>query len=57
MNDILKTQQSFARKATAHPEHRFEDLYHLVCRTEWLTQALRHVLANKGAKTPGVDGI
>jgi group II intron reverse transcriptase/maturase len=57
MNDILKTQQSFARKAVAHPEHRFEDLYHLVCRTEWLQQALRHVLANQGARTPGVDGV
>jgi len=54
---ILKTQQSFARKATAQPEHRFKDLYHLICREEWLRQALEHVLSNKGAKTPGVDGI
>jgi len=54
---ILKTQQSFARKAKAQPEHRFTDLYHLICREEWLRQALMHVLSNKGAKTPGVDGI
>jgi RNA-directed DNA polymerase len=57
MNDILKTQRSFARKAEVHKEHRFEDLYHLICRKDWLWTALQHVLSNKGAKTPGVDGI
>lgn len=57
MSDILKTQKSFARKADAQPEHRFNDLYHLICRWEWLETALQHVLSNKGARTPGVDGI
>ena len=57
MSDILKTQQSFARKAQAKPEHRFEDLYHLICRTDWLEEALTHVLSNTGARTAGVDGI
>lgn len=57
MSDILKVQRSFARKATAHREHRFEDLYHLLTREEWLKQALKHVLGNKGANTPGIDGI
>lgn len=57
MSDILKVQRSFARKATAQTEHRFDDLYHLLTRIEWLVQALNHVLANKGAKTPGIDGI
>jgi retron-type reverse transcriptase len=57
MNDILKTQHSFARKAEAQPEHRFGDLYHLICRTDWLESALKHVLSNKGARTAGVDGI
>jgi hypothetical protein len=41
MNDLRKTQESFARKAQAQPEHRFGDLYHLVCREEWLREALR----------------
>ena len=57
MSDILKTQRSFARKAQAKPDHRFEDLYHLICQPEWMETALKHVLSNKGARTPGVDGI
>jgi RNA-directed DNA polymerase len=57
MNDILQTQRSFARKAEAQKEHRFNDLYHLLGREDWLNAALQHVLSNKGARTPGVDGI
>lgn len=57
MSDILKTQRSFARKAQAVTDHCFEDLYHLLCRKEWMEAALKHVLSNKGARTPGVDGI
>lgn len=57
MSDILKTQRSFALKAQAQPEHRFGDLYHLICRTEWIREALDHVLANTGARTAGVDGV
>ena len=57
MNDILKTQRSFARKAQAKKMHRFEDLYHLICREDWLRQALQHVLSNQGARTAGIDGI
>ena len=57
MDDIRKTQQSFARKAQAQPEHRFGDLYHLVCREDWLTVALAEVLRNRGSRTAGVDGV
>jgi len=57
MNDLRKTQESFARKAQAQPEHRFGDLYHLVCRKEWLREALRAVLSNVGSRTAGIDGI
>ena len=57
MNNILKTQRSFARKALAQETHRFENLYHLICREDWITQALQHVLANQGARTAGVDGM
>lgn len=57
MSDILKVQRSFARKAKALADHRFGDLYHLLTREEWLNQALKHVLTNKGANTPGIDGI
>lgn len=57
MDDLRKTQQSFARKAQAQPEHRFADLYHLVCREEWIAEALKAVLRNAGSRTEGVDGI
>lgn len=57
MSDVRKTQSSFARKALAVPGHRFGDLYHLICRDEWLAEALRGVLRNTGSRTPGVDGV
>jgi group II intron reverse transcriptase/maturase len=57
MNDICKTQQSFARKAQAQPEHRFEDLYHLICQEQWLKAALEAALRNTGSQTAGIDGI
>jgi RNA-directed DNA polymerase len=57
MSDLRKTQESFARKAQAQPEHRFGDLYHLVCREDWLKEALQAVLRNAGSRTAGVDGI
>ena len=55
--DIRKTQRSFARKAQAEPEHRFQDLWHLLGREDWIWVALNAVLANQGARTPGTDGI
>jgi len=57
MSDLRKTQESFARKAQAQPEHRFGDLYHLVCREDWLKEALQAVLRNAGSHTAGIDGI
>ncbi len=57
MNDICKTQQSFARKAQAQPEHRFGDMYHLICQEEWLTAALMATLSNTGSQTAGIDGV
>jgi RNA-directed DNA polymerase len=57
LDDILKTQHSFAKKATSHPEHRFDNVYHLLKRDDWLNAALDAVLSNVGARTGGVDGI
>lgn len=57
LDDILKTQRSFARKAKAQPTHRFDDLYHLLKHEDWLNAALDAVLANTGARTGGVDHI
>jgi RNA-directed DNA polymerase len=55
--DIIKAQQGLARKAQADKVHRFDDLYHLLCKREWIEEALRHVLDNDGSQTPGVDGM
>lgn len=57
LDDILKTQYSFARKAASHPEHRFDNLYFLLKRDDWQNEALAAVLSNVGARTGGVDGI
>ncbi len=57
MSDIIKAQQGLARKAQANKAHQFEDLYYLLCKREWIEEALQHVLNNDGSQTPGVDGI
>jgi RNA-directed DNA polymerase len=57
MSDIIKTQRSFAIKAMHHPAHRFDHLYRLICQQEWIWAAVQGVLANKGARTPGIDGV
>jgi RNA-directed DNA polymerase len=57
MSDIIKAQQGLARKAQANKAHRFDDLYHLLCKREWIEEALQHVLTNDGSHTPGVDGM
>jgi RNA-directed DNA polymerase len=57
MSDIIKTQRSLARKALHNPTHRFDHLYRLICQEEWIRTALDAVLANKGARTAGVDGV
>ena len=57
MSDIIKTQRSLATKAMHQPAHRFDHLYRLLCQREWIATALRGVLANTGARTPGIDGI
>jgi RNA-directed DNA polymerase len=57
MSDIIKTQRSLATKAMHQPAHRFDHLYRLLCQREWIATALRGVLANTGARPPGIDGI
>lgn len=57
MDDITKTQQSFARKALTNPQHQFTDVYHLLYREDWLRAALTRVLANQGSRTAGVDHL
>ena len=57
MSDIIKAQQGLARKAETERTHHFEDLYHLLCKREWIEEALQHVLDNDGAGTAGIDGM
>ena len=53
---ILSLQSGLATTATMRRRKRFRRLYPLLWRREWLEQALKAVLDNKGAETPGVDG-
>ena len=57
MSDIIKTQQGLARKAEKDRTHHFEDLYHILCKREWIEEALQHVLDNDGSQTAGIDGM
>jgi RNA-directed DNA polymerase len=57
MSDIIKTQRSLAKKALYQPEHQFDHLYRLICRTEWIQKALDTVLSHQGARTAGIDGV
>ena len=54
---IARIQTSFARKAVHQPEHRFCDLYSLICSRTWIEEALDRVLSNQGSRTAGVDGV
>ena len=53
---ILSLQSGLATSATMRRRKRFRRLYPLLWRQEWLEQALKAVLDNKGSETPGVDG-
>ena len=57
MDDIIRIQRSFARKAQAQPDHRFGDLYSLVWKPSFLEVALDRVLANRGSRSAGIDGV
>lgn len=57
MPRISPIQQALARTALEQPNKRFEDLYGLVRDPMWLYTSLLGILDNKGADTPGVDGV
>jgi group II intron reverse transcriptase/maturase len=56
MSDITKAQRSLAIKAKHNKQHRFDHLYRLICREEWVQYALKAVLSKKGSRTAGIDG-
>lgn len=57
MDDITRIQRYFARKAEAQPTYRFQDLYSLAWKPSFLEIALNRVLANKGSRSAGIDGV
>ena len=57
MSDIIKTQRSLAIKAKHQTEHKFDHLYRLICRSDWIKDALDAILTNHGSKTAGIDGM
>ncbi len=57
MSDIIKTQRSLAIKAKYKKEHQFDHLYRLICRRDWIADALETILSNKGSKKAGIDGV
>jgi group II intron reverse transcriptase/maturase len=57
MSDIIKTQRSLAIKAKYQKEHQFDHLYRLICRQDWIEEALKKILSNQGSKTAGIDGV
>jgi group II intron reverse transcriptase/maturase len=54
---ILALQSGLARKAVLRKGWKFDNLYPLLWRREWLEQALDAVLDNTGSETPGVDSM
>lgn len=47
---------NLALEAKERPNERIECLYPIICKEEWIKQALWNVLQNTGAKTEGIDG-
>ena len=54
---VNEMQKKLSEKAEEAPEHRFENLYSLLCNGEWLRAAHTHVNTNAGRETPGIDGV
>ncbi|WP_329537668.1 hypothetical protein [Streptomyces sp. NBC_01450] len=53
---VREIQAKLHRRATDDPGRRFHDLFNLVCDPAFLLIAWERVRANKGARSPGVDG-
>jgi group II intron reverse transcriptase/maturase len=50
-------QHKLATWAQEDPTRKFDRLLRLIADRDWLAEAARIVLASRGAKTPGVDGM
>jgi RNA-directed DNA polymerase len=54
---VSEMQAKLHRWAVADPGRRFDDLFNLVCDPATLAVAFDRVATNRGAKTPGSDGL
>ncbi len=54
---ISEMQHKLATWAKTDPNRRFDRLLRLIADREWLAEAARVVLASRGARTPGIDGM
>jgi RNA-directed DNA polymerase len=50
-------QRKLSQRATEEPEHRFDNLYSLLCNAGWLRVAHHKVNSNQGRETAGIDGM
>jgi len=55
--NVGEMQRLLSVKAEREPNHRFDDLYSLICNEDWLWLAHDYVGQNAGSKTAGCDGI
>ena len=54
---VLAWQKKLHRWAATNKEQRYRDVYNLTCDPRTLMLAWRHVKANKGSRTAGVDWL
>jgi RNA-directed DNA polymerase len=54
---VSEMQAKLHRWAVAGPGRRFDDLFNFVCDPATLIVAFDRVAGNRGARTPGVDGL
>ncbi len=54
---VLAMQTKLHQWARNDPDHRFDDLYNLVCDPAFLVVAWSRVRHNRGARSAGVDGV
>src|SRR5262249_11350763 len=57
MGRVRGMQAKLHRWAGDDPSRRFGDLFNLVCDLDFLVDAWDRVRGNKGARTPGSDGV
>jgi RNA-directed DNA polymerase len=50
-------QRKLSLTAQEKPEHKFGDLYSLLCNEVWLRVAAHNTLQNSGSNTAGIDGM